>query len=215
MFPLYDDNPTQRTPVITYGLIAACVVIFFYQVNLDGEQLQQFVQAWAVIPKELFTNFDAKAMTLISSQFLHGGFWHLFGNMWFLWLFGNNLEDALGRWRFLLFYLFCGAVAALAYALVVPMSTIPLLGASGAIAGVMGGYIVRFPQAQIRTLLVLVIFVTIVRMPAAVFLGAWILMETLRAASVHPGMPGVAYLAHVAGFLTGAVLVPLLPQRLD
>ncbi|MEN9207116.1 MAG: rhomboid family intramembrane serine protease [Gloeomargarita sp. GMQP_bins_120] len=215
MFPLYDDNPTRRTPVVTYGLIAACVVVFLYQVSLDRDQLLAFVNTWAVIPKALFTQFDHRAITLLSSQFLHGSFLHLFGNMWFLWLFGNNVEDVLGRWRFLGFYLFCGAAAALAHAVVIPTSTLPLIGASGAIAGVMGGYIVRFPQARIYTLLVLVIYVTLVRIPAAVFLGVWIVLETLRAAAVHPGMPGIAYLAHVAGFMTGAVLLPLLPERRD
>ena len=215
MFPLYDDNPTGRTPVMTYGLIAVCVVVFGYQVGLAGAELQPFIQTWAVIPRELFTHFDREWFTLVSSQFLHAGLWHLVGNMWFLWLFGNNLEDVLGRWSFLGFYLVCGVVAALVQAGVTPSSDIPLLGASGAIAGVMGGYIVRFPQAQIYTLVILVLFTTLMRIPAVVYLGLWIVFETLRAAATQPGMPGVAYLAHVAGFVAGVVLVPLWPERRD
>lgn len=215
MFPLYDDNPTGRTPVMTYGLITVCVVVFFYQVGLAAAELQPFIQTWAVIPRELFTHFDREWFTLVSSQFLHGGLWHLLGNMWFLWLFGNNLEDVLGRWSFLGFYLVCGVVAALVQAGVTPSSDIPLLGASGAIAGVMGGYIVRFPQAQIYTLVILVLFMTVMRIPAVVYLGLWIVLETLRAAATQPGMPGVAYLAHVAGFVAGVVLLPLWPERRD
>ncbi|MEN9216373.1 MAG: rhomboid family intramembrane serine protease [Gloeomargarita sp. HHBFW_bins_162] len=215
MFPLYDDNPTRHTPVMTYGLITVCVVVFFYQASLDESGLKLFIQTWAVIPQELFGDFNTEMMTLVSSQFLHGSLWHLLGNMWFLWLFGNNLEDVLGRWLFLFFYLLCGVVAALAHAVVIPASGIPLIGASGAIAGVMGGYIVRFPQARIHTLLIVVIFVTIVRIPAVVYLGFWILMETVRAAAVNPGQPGIAYLAHVVGFLAGVVILPMLPERQD
>jgi membrane associated rhomboid family serine protease len=215
MFPLYDDNPTGRTPVMTYGLITVCVVVFGYQVGLAGAELQPFIQTWAVIPRELFTHFDREWFTLVSSQFLHAGLWHLVGNMWFLWLFGNNLEDVLGRWSFLGFYLVCGVVAALVQAGVTPSSGLPLLGASGAIAGVMGGYIVRFPQAQIYTLVILVLFMTVMRIPAVVYLGLWIVLETLRAAATQPGMPGIAYLAHVAGFVAGVVLLPLWPERRD
>jgi membrane associated rhomboid family serine protease len=215
MFPLYDDNPTGRTPVMTYGLITVCVVVFFYQVGLAAAELQSFIQTWAVIPRELFTHFDREWFTLVSSQFLHAGLWHLVGNMWFLWLFGNNLEDVLGRWSFLGFYLVCGVVAALVQAGVTPSSGLPLLGASGAIAGVMGGYIVRFPQAQIYTLVILVLFMTVMRIPAVVYLGLWIVLETLRAAATQPGMPGIAYLAHVAGFVAGVVLLPLWPERRD
>lgn len=213
MFPLYDDNPTRHTPVVTYGLISLCVLIFFYQVGLGAAQLKLFIQIWAVIPQQLFGHFDQEMITLVSSQFLHGDIWHLAGNMWFLWLFGNNLEDILGRWPFLWFYLACGVVAAFVQAVVTPGSEIPLIGASGAIAGVMGGYIVRFPRAQIHTLLILVIFITVVRIPAVVYLGFWILLETLRAAAVNPGQPGIAYLAHVAGFVAGVLVLPILPEQ--
>jgi len=215
MFPLYDDNPTGHTPVMTYGLIAVCVVVFAYQVGLEAAELKPFVQTWAVIPRELFAHFDREWFTLVSSQFLHGGWGHLVGNMWFLWLFGNNVEDVLGCWRFLGFYLLCGVVAALVQAGVTAGSGIPLIGASGAIAGVMGGYIVRFPHARIHTLVVLVVFITVMRIPAVVYLGLWIVFETLRAAATEPGVPGIAYLAHVAGFLAGAVLLPLWPERRD
>ncbi|MEN9244739.1 MAG: rhomboid family intramembrane serine protease [Gloeomargarita sp. DG02_5_bins_242] len=215
MFPLYDDNPTRHTPVMTYALITVCLVVFFYQTRLDEPGLKLFIQTWALIPQELFADFHREMMTLVSSQFLHGSLWHLVGNMWFLWLFGNNLEDVLGRWVFLFFYLCCGGLAALVYAVVIPASGIPLIGASGAIAGVMGGYIVRFPQAHIHTLLIVVIFFTIVRIPAVVYLGFWILWETLRAATVSPGQPGIAYLAHVVGFLAGVILLPWLPERQD
>lgn len=215
MFPLYDDNPTRHTPVVTYGLITGCVLIFAYQAGLGAPQLRFWLQSWAVIPRELFANFDQELITLVSSQFLHGDVLHLAGNMWFLWLFGNNLEDVLGRGSFLFFYLACGVVAALAQALVAPTSPLPLLGASGAIAGVMGGYLIRFPYAHIHTLLILVIYITVVRIPAVVYLGFWIALETLRAAAANPGMPGIAYLAHVTGFVAGVMLLPLLPERRD
>ncbi|APB33861.1 rhomboid family protein [Gloeomargarita lithophora Alchichica-D10] len=200
---------------MTYTLIAVCVVVFFAQVSLDAPQLKLFIQTWAVVPQELFNNFADEMITLVSSQFLHGSLLHLAGNMWFLWLFGNNLEDILGRGPFLFFYLLCGVVAAFVQAVVTPGSAIPLIGASGAIAGIMGGYILRFPQARIHTLLILVIFVTVIRIPAVVYLGFWIALETLRAAAVNPGLPGIAYLAHVAGFVAGVIVLPVLPERRD
>ncbi|HAN45731.1 MAG TPA: rhomboid family intramembrane serine protease [Cyanobacteria bacterium UBA8156] len=203
MFPLYDENPTQRQAVVVPLLILACVGIFFYQLATgDAQPIRQF----GMIPAVLFANPGREWGRLLGSQFLHGNLVHLFSNMWFLWIFGNNVEDRLGSGRFLGFYLACGAIAALAQGLAAPQSNIPLIGASGAIAGVMGAYAVCFPRARIVTAVFLLIFFTLVRIPAIVYLGLWIVFEIVRASQANPGLPGVAYLAHVGGFGAGLVL---------
>jgi membrane associated rhomboid family serine protease len=208
MIPLYDENPTRIKPVIVWGLILANVLIFgyeFYLLHNSPEAIaNKFFNTWAVVPKQLFDKPTTESITLVSSQFLHGGILHLLGNMWFLWIFGNNVEEQLGHIRFLCFYLVCGVVAALAQSAVSPDSTIGILGASGAIAGVMGAYIVRFPRAKIVTLVPIFIFLTTFRIPAVFFLGYWILFQVLLAFINDVGQPGVAYLAHVSGFVVGA-----------
>lgn len=184
--------------------------------------LNQFFNVWAIVPAELTDSFSGRALnpvgewfTLISSQFLHGGFAHLGGNMLYLWIFGNNIEDQLGHSRFIVFYLACGALAGLAQWVFAPESTVPTLGASGAIAGVMGAYIIRFPKAQILTLLPLFFIFTTVRLPAVFFLGWWFVQQAFYGvaslgANADMGAGGVAYWAHAGGFVFGVVLGPLL-----
>ena len=214
MFPLSDDNPREGPAIVAWTLIAACVVVFLWQLSL-GQSGDIAVYGFGMIPARLFGEAELSAaipsvsppLTIVTSMFMHGGFLHLGGNMLYLWIFGDNVEDSMGHIRFLLFYLVCGAVAALAQALVEPSSTIPMIGASGAVSGVLGAYIVLHPRATVRTLIILVVFVTIVHVPAVIVLGIWFLMQFLSAAAMPAGEGGVAFWAHVGGFLAGMVLV--------
>ncbi|NJK41516.1 MAG: rhomboid family intramembrane serine protease [Acaryochloridaceae cyanobacterium SU_2_1] len=220
MVPLRDENPIQITPYVTYALIALNFGIFCFELSLSPVQLNQFFQHWAVVPQELTTSFNHLSTagveewaTLFTSQFLHGGFLHLGGNMLYLWIFGNNLEEQLGRLHFLLFYLLCGALAVLTQWYFNPLSAVPSLGASGAIAGVMGAYLLRFPKVKILTLLPLGIYITTLRIPALLYLGFWFLQQAFYGvasleAPATIGMEGggIAYWAHAGGFLFGAVL---------
>lgn len=225
MFPISDDNPTRITPFVTYGLIAVNVVIFLHELTLNQPQLERFFQLYAVVPKELTASFGgiavnqpvAEPLTLVTSQFLHGGLAHIFGNMLFLWIFGNNIEDKLGHFKYLIFYISCGILAALAQWFFSTQSSIPSLGASGAIAGVMGAYIIRFPQAQIRTVILTFPFIFFPRIPAIFYLGIWFFMQAVYGIAslgvpTNVGMEsgGIAYWAHAGGFVFGAILGPLL-----
>lgn len=222
MVPLRDDNPVSTTPVVTYGLIGLNIAVFLYQLGLSRVGLDRWFNAWALVPAQLSESFqgalEAPAyewITLVSSQFLHGGFFHVGGNLLYLWVFGNNIEDQLGHLRFLIFYLGCGVLAGLTQWMFDPASTVPTVGASGAIAGVMGAYILRFPRAHIVTLIPLIIFFTTIRVPAIFFLGFWFVQQALFSlaslsseASWSDG--GVAYWAHSGGFVFGLILGPLL-----
>ncbi len=225
MVPLRDNNPITITPYVTYGLVATNILVFLYQLSLTPQQLEGFFHLAAVVPRELSANFAGISvnqpvpewMTLITSQFLHGGFLHIAGNMLFLWIFGNNIEDRLGHVKYLIFYLTCGILAALSQWFFSQNSGIPSLGASGAIAGVMGAYILRFPRAEVLTLVPLGFFITTVRLPAVFFLGFWFIQQafygvaSLNAPS-NIGMEsgGIAYWAHAGGFFFGAIIGPLL-----
>lgn len=212
MFPLYDDNPTRITPYFTYGLIGMNVLVFLHEINLSNLQLEQFFQLYAVIPQELTINWSREWTTLFTSQFLHGGWWHLISNMVYLWVFGNNIEDRLGHFKYLLFYLTCGAIAALCQWFIGMYSAVPSLGASGAISGVLGAYLIWFPQARITTLIFLGFFITTINVPALVIIGIFFIQNlisgfaSLQAAakmSVETG--GVAYWAHLGGFVVGSI----------
>ncbi len=225
MVPLRDNNPITITPYVTYGLVATNILVFLYQLSLTPQQLEGFFHLAAVVPRELSASFAGipvnqpvpEWMTLITSQFLHGGFLHIAGNMLFLWIFGNNIEDRLGHVKYLIFYLACGILAALSQWFFSQNSGIPSLGASGAIAGVMGAYILRFPRAEVLTLVPLGFFITTVRLPAVFFLGFWFIQQafygvaSLNAPS-NIGMEsgGIAYWAHAGGFFFGAIIGPLL-----
>jgi membrane associated rhomboid family serine protease len=224
MVPLKDYNPTQRTAYVTYGLIVLNVVMFLYELSLPAQGLTHFFQAWAVVPMEFSTSLTTglstgnaeEWLTLFTSQFLHGGFLHLAGNMLYLWIFGNNVEDQMGHGRFLLFYLLCGLLANLVQWFFAMDSGIPSLGASGAIAGVMGAYIFRFPEVRILTLVPIGPFPLPLQIPAIFYLGLWFLQQAFYGvasleAPTMIGMEagGIAYWAHAGGFLIGALLGPL------
>jgi membrane associated rhomboid family serine protease len=208
MIPLHDDNPTHRFPVVTVLIIAVNVfVFFFWQVRIG---LEESVTQAAFVPAELTQGSgSAPWRNLLTSMFMHGGIMHLLGNMWFLWIFGDNIENECGTFRFILFYLLTGAVATLAHVWSEPGSMVPLVGASGAISGVLGGYLVQHPRVPIRTLIPLGFFTQIVDIPAFMFLFIWIGMQvfsqTLISRNTEAG--GVAYLAHIAGFVAGAALI--------
>ena len=201
MIPLRDVIPSRSTPVVTMALLAVNVVVFFYQWSLGERAGTAFVFEWGVIPA------DFTLLTMFTSMFLHGGFLHAGGNMLYLWIFGDNVEDRFGRGRFLFFYLLCGAAATVGQTLVNPDSRVPMVGASGAVAGVMGAYFVMYPHSRIVTLIP--IFFQIVEVPAVFFLGIWFLMQFLSGvgsiAQVEAGTGGVAFWAHVAGFAVGVM----------
>ena len=202
MIPLRDIIPSRTTPYITITIIAINVMAWLFELSLPRDVLPVFLQVYGVVPG------DFHAPTLISSMFLHGGWSHVIGNMWYLWIFGDNIEDRLGHARFIVFYLLCGITAALGQIVVDPYSTLPTIGASGAIAGVMGAYFVLYPHSRVLTLIPW-IFLQVVELPAIVLLGFWFLMQLFSAgaiavtASTHGG--GVAFAAHVAGFVMGMI----------
>ena len=207
MFPIRDHNPSGGTPYVTYALIAANVVIYLaYSVTLQTEdQLGQFYYSWGLIPARVMAGEGVH--TLFSHMFLHGGLMHLAGNMLFLWIFGDNMESELGPVRYLLFYLFCGLAAAADQIWGDPGSYAPMVGASGAIAGVLGGYLVLFPKARVDVLFIFVIFFRVFAIPAWIVLGVWFGLQILSHANA--AADGVAYLAHIGGFLAGLVLATI------
>jgi membrane associated rhomboid family serine protease len=216
VFPLYDENPTRITPYLTYGLIGVNILVFLHEVSLSSEQLEQFFSLYAVIPRELTTNLVPEWTTLFTSQFLHGGWWHLISNMVYLWVFGNNIEDRMGHFKYLVFYLACGALAALCQWFIGMNSAIPSLGASGAIAGVLGAYVIRFPQSRVLTLAFFGFFVTTIRVPAIILIGIFVIQNVISglvslqaAANMTVETGGVAYWAHIGGFVFGIILAPL------
>ncbi len=223
MVPIRDENPVRITPYVTYGLIALNALAFLYEMSLAPPALTALFQQWAVVPTELSRSLQGglsyasvpELSTLITSQFLHAGFFHVGGNMLYLWIFGNNVEEQLGRVKFLLFYLTCGVLAGLTQWYFNLGSSIPSLGASGAIAGVMGAYIFRFPQVRILTLVPFGFL--LFRIPAILYLGFWFVQQAIYGvaslevpATVGMENGGVAYWAHAGGFVFGAVLGPLL-----
>ncbi|BAZ31252.1 hypothetical protein NIES4074_37240 [Cylindrospermum sp. NIES-4074] len=217
MFPLYDNNPTRIKPFLTYGLIGMNIVVFLHEVSLPNAQLQQFFRLYALVPQEFTSNLAGEWTTLFTSQFLHGGWFHLISNMVYLWVFGNNIEDRLGHFKYLIFYLSCGALAALCQWFIGMNSAVPALGASGAIAGVLGAYIIWFPQARITTLIFLGFFVTTISIPALVIIGLFFIQNLISgiaslqvAANMSVETGGVAYWAHIGGFVFGMILGPLL-----
>jgi len=233
MLPLRDDVPSRTVPLGTLGLIGANVAAFLYQVSLqlspDPEALraaQEFVFEFGVIPCRLTGACPAPAafphpvVTVFTSMFLHGGLFHIAGNMLYLWIFGNNVEDTLGHGRFLVFYLVCGVAAAAAQSLVHPNSGVPMIGASGAVSGVLGAYLVMFPHARVLTLITFGFFIRFIYIPAVIVLGFWIVVQFLNglltwsaaAAGRDPG-GGVAWFAHIGGFAAGLVLLFVLRPR--
>lgn len=218
ILPLYDDNPIGRAPLVTYALIALCAAIFLWQLGQDAETV---AYTYGMIPATLFGSAERAAdiavvppwATIFTSMFLHAGWLHIGGNMLFLWIFGNNVEDLLGRVRYLLLYVLSGVAAALGQGFSDPTSTAPMLGASGAIAGVLGAYLVLYPYANVHVLILIVIVVRIVTVPAWIMLGLWFAVQLLSGLVTESGVGGVAFWAHVGGFLTGVALLLLLRPR--
>jgi membrane associated rhomboid family serine protease len=210
MFPLRDVIPSRTTPIVTYLLIAINAVVFFYEVALAPRSFDAFIAAHALVPAHVTPG------TILTSMFLHSGWMHIIGNMWSLWIFGDNVEDRLGHLRYLGFYLGAGVIAALTQVWMGGPTLIPMLGASGAIAGVMGAYLVLFPKSRVQVLVVFFV-ISIVEVPAVFFLGVWFLMQMLSGIGSlgAEAVGGVAFWAHLGGFLTGVASVKLLerPER--
>jgi len=218
MIPLRDDNPTDITPVVTFSFIAACVLVFLYQTTLSGTMGEAFVYQYGAIPAVVFgeARLPPELMalpaygTLVSSMFLHGGWMHLIGNMLYLWIFGKNIEDVMGHAKFIIYYLLCGTLAALSHAMIDPASTVPMVGASGAISGILGAYLLLFPRARVLVLIPLGFFTRMMYIPAGLVLGFWFVMQVLSGGMSlgHEG-GGVAFFAHIGGFIAGMVLIGL------
>ena len=217
MFPISDENPTRLTPLVTWALVAACIVVFFWELTFDERDSQALIFSLGFVPKNFFGPPAAHIpsgipgwATIFTSMFLHGGFLHVGGNMLYLWIFGNNVEDAMGHARFLLFYLICGVAAALSEGLISPDSTIPMLGASGAISGVLAAYVLIFPRTRITVIIPLGILLYPTKISAFYVVGFWFLLQVLNAFLTAPGAPGTAWMAHVGGFAAGLALTPML-----
>lgn len=215
MIPLRDTVPSSRFPIVTLCIIGVNVVVFFAEINLSQRALDHFFQHWGVVPLR-FTHprLQANYFTLLTSMFLHGGWMHIIGNMWSLWIFGDNVEDRLGRGGFFLFYLLSGLAAGAVHIVTNPASTVPTVGASGAIAGVMGAYLLLFPHATVVTLVPIFFFLQIIELPAVFFLGFWFLTQlfsgTLSLTAGVQQAGGVAWWAHIGGFMVGFLwAVPL------
>ena len=218
MIPLRDTIPSSIFPIVTAGLITANVLAFFYELSL-GRELETFIMQYGAVPRRFFAP-DASLLErffpLFISMFLHGGWVHLVGNMLYLWIFGDNVEDQLGHGRFLLFYLLCGLAAALVQISLNPASRIPMVGASGAIAGVLGGYLLLFPHSRVLALVPILFFLQIVEIPAHIFLVFWFFIQFLSGAAsiaTTQATGGVAWWAHIGGFVSGLALVYLFPKR--
>ena len=221
MFPLHDDNPTRHTPFVTIALIVGCTLVFLWQTSLDPYGQRHAVFALGAIPAVLFDTARLPPelelvppwATAFTSMFMHGGWMHLIGNMLYLWIFGNNVEDSMGPVRFTVFYLVCGVLALVAHAAPYPTSQVPLVGASGAVSGVLGAYLLLYPHARVLVAIPFGIFIHTMRIRAVWVLGGWFLLQLLNSAMMGSSGGGVAWGAHVGGFLAGAVLIPFFKHR--
>ncbi|PWU12278.1 MAG: rhomboid family intramembrane serine protease [Terriglobia bacterium] len=212
MFPLRDTQPSYSTPVVTVLLIVVNVLVFLFEFSLEPYSQNAFIETYGLVPDRFHL------LNIFTSMFLHGGWMHVLGNMWFLWIFGDNIEDILGHGKFLLFYLLCGVAAALAQTLLNPFSRVPMVGASGAIAGVMGAYMIKFPTSQIRTLAFIFFFITTFEVPAWVMLIYWFGIQLVSGVGsigyTQVSQGGTAFFAHVGGFIAGMAIINLLrPQQ--
>lgn len=211
MIPLRDTQPSFSTPIVTVLIICVNVMVFLFEASLDPWSSNHFIATFGIVPDRL--NYES----LLTSMFLHGGWLHLIGNMWFLWIYGDNVEDVLGHGKFLIFYLLCGLAAAAVQVMINPYSRVPTIGASGAIAGVMGAYLIKFPHSRIVTLVFIFIFFTTMEIPAAFMLVYWFLIQVFSGvgsvgySNVSSG--GVAWFAHIGGFIAGMVLVSIMATR--
>ena len=224
MLPLADHNPRRTTPVVNYLLIAANLLVFFWEIG-QGRYLERRLFEVAFIPARFWYSplHPLNLVSVFVSMFLHGGWLHLGGNMLYLWIFGDNIEDRLGHFKYLLFYGLSGIIATLAHAIASPASRIPSVGASGAIAGVLGAYLSLFPRAQVTTIIPIFMFITVREIPAVILLGLWFVLQLFTGAASFGGQSdvgGVAYFAHIGGFVAGMILIVLMggtrrrPQQL-
>ena len=221
MIPLRDDNPRSIVPVVSRTLIGACVLVFLWQASLGPRDGQIAVYALGVIPAVLFEGarlppelaLAPPIATVFTSMFLHGGWMHLIGNMLYLWIFGDNVEDSMGHGRFIVFYLLCGVAAVLAQSLPDTHSQVPMIGASGAISGVLGAYLLLYPHARVLVLIPLGFFSQILHLRAGIVLGLWFALQLFNSLATPPGGGGVAFGAHIGGFIAGLALIPLFKRR--
>ena len=221
MIPLRDDNPTTIQPLVTIVFIVVCALVFLWQVSLGAQGFEAAVMSLGVIPATLLGGKPLSpelalvppTLTVFTSMFVHGGWMHLVGNMLYLWIFGNNVEDAMGHVRFVIFYLLCGVAAVLAQSLPNPDSAIPMIGASGAISGVLGAYLLLYPHARVLVLIPIGFYSRLVHLPAMAVLGFWFVLQLVSSALADPRAGGVAFGAHVGGFVAGMALLPIFKRR--
>ena len=219
--PLFDENPSKNKPAITWIIIISCIAIFVYQLSLPQSLEYKFIYNYSFIPIYL-ANFNSENyiaplnpfFTLITSCFLHAGWMHLIGNMLYLWIFGDNVEDSMGKSRFVLFYLLCAVSGSLLQYYSNPYSEIPIIGASGAIAGVLGSYLILYPKANIKVFIWIIIFIRTVNVPAWIVLSIWILGQFFSLSNeISSNGGGVAYFAHIGGFIAGLLLTPIMKNK--
>lgn len=215
MFPLYDTLRSRRFPIVNWMLIVLNGMVFYYELKLNEAGLERFVHSWGLIPFQLASSPAERWTTIFTSMFLHGGWFHILSNMWILAIFGDNIEDRLGGGRYLIFYLLSGTAAALLEVYLSPSNNLPMIGASGAIAGVLGAYLILFPRARIVSLVPIIFIFTLVEIPAIIFLGFWFVSQLFSGWLALQGadMSGIAWWAHIGGFVFGMLAVRLFVRR--
>jgi membrane associated rhomboid family serine protease len=221
VIPLRDDNPSSIAPMVTIALIVACVLVFLWELSFGATGGQRIVYALGVVPAVLLgqaqlppeVTLVPPLATVFTSMFLHGGWMHLIGNMLYLWIFGDNVEDSMGHGRFVVFYLLCGVAAVLAQALPDPASEVPMIGASGAISGVLGAYLLLYPHARVLVAIPFGFYLHTMRIPAGLVLLLWFGLQLLSNTMAQAGQGGVAFRAHIGGFVAGMILIPIFKQR--
>ena len=217
MIPLKDDNPTSTYPFVTVGLIVINILVYFYEISL-GPYFEPFLDLYGAKPLFVLSmsappEYPAPYITIFTSMFLHGGFFHVAGNMLYLWIFGNNIEDSMGHIKFIIFYLLCGIVAVYTFSIINSRSTIPMIGASGAVSGVLGAYIILFPRAKVLTIVPFGFYMQMIKVPAIFVLGFWIIIQIINGMLSGGTKGGVAWFAHIGGFIAGIVLIGLFKKR--
>jgi membrane associated rhomboid family serine protease len=221
VIPLRDENPSGTPPIVTIAFIVLCVLVFLWQLSFGADGGNRIVYALGVVPAVLLGQGQLPAdlslvapwMTIFTSMFMHGGWMHLIGNMLYLWIFGDNVEDSMGHGRFVAFYLLCGAAAVFAQALPDPSSTVPMVGASGAISGVLGAYLLLYPHARVLVVIPFGFYLHSMRIPAGLVLVLWFGLQLLSNTMAQAGQGGVAFRAHIGGFVAGMILIPIFKQR--
>lgn len=215
MFPLYDTVRSRRFPFINWMLILLNGLVFYYEITLGEAGLNRFILDWGLIPAQLTSNYTESWLTVFTSMFLHGGWLHILGNMWTLFIFGDNIEDRMGHGNYLVFYLLSGAAAAVLQSVLLATSQTPMIGASGAIAGVLGAYLILYPRARIASIVPIFFIFTLVEIPALIYLGIWFVLQLFSgwAALQGAATSGIAWWAHIGGFVFGVFAVHLFAKR--